>query len=203
MSRELLLNCPSCGALLPLRFRYTKLLTCPSCGVPIFLDDEGTRLVGEQSVLSEEPSLILLNQPFTYHGENYTPIGHIRFGVGRNVWDEWWLLDSDGKGYWLSVDDGDYILEKKVNFTLRIDSFKSLKMDQEIQGWRVTELGHGKCLGFEGELPEVIRVGETHHYAHLSKENGQMLTVEFFDNSKMIFSGKWLDPYEIREALSS
>jgi hypothetical protein len=186
-----------------LHFRYTKLLTCPSCGVPIFLDDEGARLAGEQSVLSEEPSLVVLNQPFTYHDENYTPIGHIRFGVGRNIWDEWWVLDSGGKGYWLSIDDGDYILEKKVNFTLPIHSFKALKMNQEIQGWHVTELGRGKCLGFEGELPEIISVGETHHYAHLSKENGQMLTIEFFKNSKMIFSGKWLDPYEIRGALSS
>ncbi len=196
-------HCPSCGVALPLQFRYTKLMTCPSCGVPVFLDDEGARLAGERSVLVEEPSLLKLNQPFSYRNELYTPIGHIRFGVGRNIWDEWWLLDGDGKGYWLSIDDGDYILEKKVHFTLKIHSFASLKIDQEIQGWKVTELGHAKCLGFEGALPEVISVGETHHYAHLSKENGQMLTVEFFNDSTMIFSGTWLDPYEIRESLSS
>ncbi|MEA2110495.1 MAG: DUF4178 domain-containing protein [Campylobacterota bacterium] len=196
-------NCPSCGDNLPLHFHYSKLAQCSSCGSHIFLDDEGARLAGEQSVLPNTPSLIALNQVFTYNYENYTPIGHIRYGAGRNRWDEWWVVDSNGKGLWLSIDDGDYILEKEVNLTLPTYSFKSLKLGQDIDGWTITELDEGTCLGYEGELPEVVEVGEMHYYAHLSKKSGVMLTIEFFANTKKFYSGKWLDPYEIRKALSS
>jgi predicted RNA-binding Zn-ribbon protein involved in translation (DUF1610 family) len=195
-------NCPQCGDILPLHFSYSKLAQCRSCGAHIFLEDQSARLAGEQSVLSLEPSLIVLHQPFTYNKQTFTPIGHIRFKAGRNVWDEWWCVDN-AKGYWLSVDEGDYILENEIRFSLPLYSHKEMALHQEIKGWTVTELDEGVCVGYEGELPELIEVGETHHYAHLSKSYGEMMTVEFFGNTKKLYSGKWLDPYAIRKALSS
>ncbi|MEA1920669.1 MAG: DUF4178 domain-containing protein [Campylobacterota bacterium] len=199
-SREI--NCPQCGDKLPLHFAYSKLAQCHSCGSHVFLDDEGARLAGKQSVLSQEPSLLSLHQPFVYNHQSLTPIGKIRFGAGRNIWEEWWCVDSK-KGYWLSIDDGDYVLEEEVTFSLPLYSHKEIRLDQEIKGWRVTEIDEGRCLGFEGELPEVVEVGETHHYAHLSKSYGEMMTVEFFGKTKKLYKGKWLDPYEIRKGLSS
>jgi DNA-directed RNA polymerase subunit RPC12/RpoP len=200
-SREI--NCPQCGDILPLHFSYSKLAQCHSCGAHIFLEDDGARLAGEQSVLSQEPSLIILNQPFIYNNKTYTPIGHVRFSVGRYIWDEWWIISQGANGYWLSVDDGDYVLEKEITFNLPIYSYKEIKLNQKIKGWSVTEIGEGKCVGFEGELPEIIEVGEIHHYAHLSKAHGDMMSVEFFGKTKKLYSGKWLDPYEIRKALLS
>jgi len=200
-SREI--NCPQCGSTLPLHFTYTKLAQCPSCGSHIFLDDAGARLAGEQSVLSQEPSLISLNESFSYAHKVYTPRGHVRYKFKRFIWDEWWLSDRNGNGYWLSVDDGDYILEKEIPFDLPIYSFKKIKLNQEIQSWSVTELGEGECLGYEGELPEFLEIGEKHQYAHLSKTDGEMMTIEFFGKTKKLYSGKWLDAYDIRKALSS
>lgn len=196
-------NCPQCGDVLPLHFRYSKLAQCGSCGSHIFLDDEGARLAGEQSVLSLEPSLITLDQPFDYEDKSYTPIGHVRYQVKRYFWDEWWLVDTNANGSWLSVDDGDYTLEKEVDFKLPLYSFSEIKLGQKIDGWHVTELGEGSCVGFEGELPTIIEVGETHHYAHLSKSNGSMMTVESRGKNKSAYSGNWLDPYDIIKALSS
>jgi ribosomal protein S27AE len=203
LKSERKINCPQCGDILPLHFAYSKLAQCGSCGAHIFLEDDSVKLAGEQSVLSKEPSLILLNRPFSYHNKIYTPIGHVRFKVDRYIWDEWWLISDSGYGYWLSVDDGDYILEKELDFTLPLYSHKEIKLNQEIKGWRVTEIGEGECIGFEGELPEIIELGEKHHYAHLSKSDGEMMTVEFFAKTKKLYSGRWLDPYEIREALLS
>lgn len=196
------INCPQCGDELPLHFRYSKLAQCSSCGAHIFLEDEGARLAGEQSVLSTEPSLIMMNQPFTYDRKTYTPIGRVRFSIGRNFWEEWWLVDTNGNGYWLSVDDGDYILEKEVPFKLTLYSFNDIELGRDIEGWRVTELGEGTCLGFEGELPEILEVAQMHRYAHLSKPDGSMMTVEFSGKTKKLYSGIWLDPFKIRKALS-
>lgn len=196
------INCPQCGDIMPIHFSYSKLAQCSSCGSHIFLEDEGVRLAGEQSVLSLEPSLVELNKSFAYGSKVYRAIGHIRYGAGQNIWDEWYIVDRNSNGYWLSIDDGDYILEKEIKFTLPIYSFKELKLDKNIDGWIVSELDEGKCLGFEGELPELVEVGEVHHYAHLSQKDGRMLTVEIFSKTKKLYSGRWLDPYDIRKALS-
>jgi len=195
------INCPQCGDRLPLHFRHSKLAQCPSCGAHIFLEDESVRLAGEQSVLSEEPSLIVLHRVFDFDGRTYTPIGRVRYSYGRSFWEEWWIVDTNANGYWLSVDDGDYVLEKEVKFNLPILEFNRLRLHAQVGGWRVTELGSGSCIGFEGELPEIVEVGEEHQYAHLSKEDGSMITVEFFGKEKRLYRGTWLDPYEITEAL--
>lgn len=195
------INCPQCGDILPIHFSFSKLAQCSSCGSHIFLEDESARLAGEQSVLSLEPSLVQMHKSFAYGDKVYTVLGHIRYGVGRNVWDEWWITDRNSNGYWLSVDDGDYIIEKELKFTLSIYSMKDLTLDKEIDGWLVTEIGEGRCLGFEGELPEIVEVGEVHHFAHLSRDNGKMMTVEIFSKTKKLYRGRWLDPYDIREAL--
>jgi len=196
------INCPQCGDILPIHFSYSKLAQCSSCGSHIFLEDEGARLAGEQSDLSLEPSLVELNKSFTFASKTYRAIGHIRYGAGRNSWDEWYVVDSNRNGYWLSIDDGDYVLEKEIEFNLPIYSHKDLVLGKKIDGWTVSEVDEGICLGFEGELPELVEVGEVHHYADLSRTDGRMMTVEIFNKTKKLYRGRWLDPYEIRGALS-
>jgi hypothetical protein len=191
------IECPQCGYPLPIYFRYSKLAVCPSCKSTIFLEDESARLSGKSSVLSEEPSLLKLYRPFSYDRRGFTPVGHIRYRSGRFAWDEWRLVDNRGKEWWISVDDGDYILEKKVPFSLEIDSFETLRLGSEVGEWRVTELGEGICEGFEGEFPNIVKEGERHRFVHLSGKGRIMLTAEFFDDVKELYEGRWIDPYEI------
>jgi len=194
-------NCPQCGYPLSLKFKYTKLIKCLSCKSDIFLDDETVRLAGKSSVIADIPSLLILYKSFGYAGSFYTPIGRIRYRSGRFVWDEWWIIDENNDGLWLSIDDGEYVLGKEIKFDLDITNPKTVKTSDNIKGWTVTETGEGICEGFEGELPEIITIGEAHHYIHLEKDNGAIMTAEFFGNEKKLYSGKWLDPYQIRRAL--
>ena len=194
------INCPQCGDALALHFRFSKLVHCASCGSDIFLDDEGARLAGEQSVLAAFPSLLELHTPLRYEHKIYTPIGHIRYETERYSWDEWWVHDQNDNAYWISVDDGDYIVEKEVPFSLPVYSFNDVHLGDEIEGWEVSEMGEGVCKGFEGELPEVVALGEKHHYAHLSKPDGEMMTMEFFNNTKKLYKGRWIDPYALYKA---
>ena len=194
-------NCPNCGDTMPLEFHYAKIAQCKSCGSHVFLEDDAVRLAGKQSVLSEEPSLIKMHESFSFGRNSYTPVGRIRYSYGRSFWEEWWVLDASHKGYWLSVDDGDYVLEKESTLDLPIRSHTELRLHDSVKGYQVTEIGSGECLGFEGELPEIIEVGEVHHYVHLSKENGSMMTIEFFAGAIKYYKGEWLDPYDFRKAL--
>jgi len=190
-------NCPQCGDLLDIRIQYSKLVKCQSCGSSIFLEDDSAKLIGKSSVLSPEPSLIKLHTPFNYEGKSYLPLGKIRYSYGRGIWEEWYLHDDDNNEYWLSVDEGDFVLEQKASLGLSSVEFKNLKVGKIYRGYLVEEKGYGKCVGFDGELPELIEIGQVHQYVHLGKGYGSLATIEFFDGKKETYKGSWIDPFKI------
>ena len=194
------INCPQCGNALPLNFRYSKLVVCDSCDSTIFLEDDAVHLAGEQSVLSEEPSLLQLKQPFTYKNQTFLPVGHVRYRYGRGFWDEWWLIDNGGEGLWLTVDEGDFAFEKEIKPPNNI-SFDNLTLDKNLNGWIVTERGQASCEGFEGELPELLIKGDKFNYVDLSKKDGKLLSLEFSDKGIKAYQGRWVDPFEIQVAV--
>ena len=196
-SREKEFNCPQCGYLLSIHFKFSKLVKCYSCGSSIFLEDDSAKLIGKSSTLSAEPSLIKLHSPFRYEGKSYLPLGKIRYSYGRGFWEEWFLKDDENQEFWLSIDEGDFSLEQKRSFSYKFKSIDTLVIGNVYGGYIVEEKGFGECVGFEGELPENIEIGEKHYYAHLSKGNGILATVESFDNKVVTYMGRWIDPFKI------
>jgi len=191
-------NCPQCGDALDIHFKYSKLVKCRSCGSSIFLEDDAVKLIGESSVLSPEPSLIQLHKPFNYRGHHYLPLGKIRYSYGRGFWEEWFLKDEKNKEYWLSIDEGDFVLQEKVKLSLPFKSSSSFTVGTKYGKHLVTEKGQGRCVGFEGELPNEVHFGEIHQYVHLSEGHGKLLTLEMSDNETETFRGNWIDPLEIK-----
>ncbi len=192
------IHCPQCGVLLPLYFKYTKLIQCDSCKSTIFLEDEGSRVAGDSSVLSEEPSIIVLNQAFFYQQTSYIPIGVIRYSYGRGYWEEWWIKDSSSNAYWLSVDEGDLVLQQETDTLLSLEAFDTLYVNDSIQdGWIVTEKGVATCEGFSGALPKVVKKGSQYHYLHLSGKDGKLQTIEKVDNNLETYIGEWISPFDI------
>lgn len=194
------INCPQCGAPLPIYFAHAKLAQCGSCGSSIFLEDEAARLAGYSSVLAPEPSLIKLNTPFTYDRKNYFPMGMIRYSYGRGFWEEWWVKDDSDEEWWLSVDEGDIVLEKLVenedDISLFQDTLIGAKAGKE---WIVTEIGEGSCEGFTGSLPERITIGQKHKYIHLSGYKAKLKTLEVDATGMRTYIGKWINPFDIKE----
>jgi ribosomal protein S27AE len=195
---EKTINCPQCGDGLDILFKWTKLVACPSCKSTIFLEDDGTLKIGEESTLSPEPSLIRLRDPITIDNRNFLPIGKIRYSYGRGFWEEWFLKNERGEAYWLSIDEGDFVLQKKANVKLPFDTPLSVHVGQKYGNYLVTERGTGKCVGFEGELPEPIKLEQSHFYLHLSQGGGKLLTVEATARETTTFVGEWIDPLSIK-----
>jgi len=137
-------NCPQCGDALAIHFKYSKLVKCRSCGSSIFLEDDAVKLIGESAVLSPEPSLIQLHQPFNYRGHHYLPLGKIRYSYGRGFWEEWFLKDSRNKEYWLSIDEGDFVLQEKVKLSLPSQQPSSFTIGTKYGKYLVTEKGQGR-----------------------------------------------------------
>jgi hypothetical protein len=128
----------------------------------------------------------------------------IRYSYGRGFWEEWWLKDESNNEYWLSVDEGDMVLEKEVKGTMTPELFRGLKigayMDDE---WMVTEVGEGECMGFSGSLPKIITKGDKHQYVHFSGKAAKLRTIELHTSKKqeksiITFEGVWIDPFEIK-----
>ena len=198
-SIEKTINCPQCGYLLPLYFRWTKLVQCPSCKSSIFLETLGAKVVGEASELSPEPSLIKLHEPIQIETKTYLPLGKIRYSYGRGFWEEWFLRNRNGKEFWLSVDEGDFVLESKIATPDKLKDFDKITLNQKFGNYIVTELDEGECVGFEGELPKKVTIGDTHRYAHLSGVGAALMTVESSIEGVEVYSGRWIDPFRIKK----
>jgi len=190
-------NCPQCGDRLALYFKYSKLIKCQSCGSSIFLEDDAVKLIGESSVLSDEPSLLQLHKPFKYRKKSYLPLGKLRYSYGRGFWEEWFLKDENNREFWMSIDEGDFVLEEKMKLSLPFSNYNKFSVGKNYGKYLVTEKGEGRVVGFEGELPKSITLREKHHYIHLSEGMGKLITIEFSDNNTETFKGEWIDPLEI------
>jgi hypothetical protein len=186
----------------PHHLQYAKLVVCPSCQVSLFLEDDAVKNAGERSVVAQDPSIFSLGVPFTHHHTTYMPHGRIRFDYGSGYWDEWWVNSDEGEGLWVSVDEGDIAVERPLSLNGAAPAFESLSVGNTItvgdHKLTVTEKNTAECIGFEGELPEIISVGERHNYVHLSGPRGLLLTVEYTDDETLVFKGLWIDPFEVK-----
>lgn len=201
-----IINCPQCGNELPLTFRHAKLTVCTHCDSTIFLEDEAVKLAGQQSVLSQNPSLLQLGTPFTYRKQSFTPVGKIRYAYELGYWEEWWALGNDGRGFWISIDEGDFAFEKPIELdTIDTPQVENLSLGQKVtlfnDDWQVTEIGKGTCEGYEGDLPKIIRVGEVVPYVHLSGMSGQLITLEYVNKTVNAYKGEWVDPFDIKSSV--
>jgi len=200
------LNCPVCGAAVPSRLAYAKLLVCEHCNTSLFLEDEMVRNVGEKSALTEVPSILEIGRRFQYRNWLFEPYGRVRFDYGDGFWDEWWVVLDSGQGRWVSVDEGEIAVESPLDdereLLDRPPDFDSLRIGRKVSfanlELTVTERNEATCIGVQGELPEVIRPGDKHRYAHLSGPRGVLLTLEFFDDRFKAFKGVWIDPFELQ-----
>ncbi|MCH9741426.1 MAG: DUF4178 domain-containing protein [Epsilonproteobacteria bacterium] len=196
---EKTINCPQCGYSLPIHFKWTKLLQCESCKSSIFLEDEGAKVIGEASTLSPEPSLVQLREPIRIDKKTYLPLGKIRYSYGRGFWEEWFLKSENNREFWLSIDEGDFVLESKAKITLPFHNIDKLSVGKRYGKYVVTEMGEGECVGFEGELPENIAIGDLHRYAHLSEGGTSLMTVEASSKEMKVFRGNWIDAFSIEK----
>jgi len=197
---EKTINCPQCGDELPIYFKWTKLVECQSCKSSIFLEDDSVKFIGKASTLSPEPSLLELRVPISIEDKIYTPLGKIRYSYGRGFWEEWFLIGGKHHNleFWLSVDEGDFVLESKANIVLPFKNIERLSVGKKYGKFVVTEIGEGECMGFEGELPEPIAIGDIHKYAHLSEGGSDLMTIESSSDEIKIFRGNWIDPFSIK-----
>jgi Domain of unknown function (DUF4178) len=209
------MHCPNCGDLVSPAIKRVKMITCASCTTTLLLEDAGLRLAGEQGVLHDVPMLFGLGDtlriakpsyevPGATMGPSttrYEVLGHARFSYGRGTWDEFWAIDGQGAPVWISVDEGDLILQRllaradwpKYDGYLRLGS--SLKYN--IEAFRVEEIGTGTCIGLKGSFGHQLTVGESYQFLNLQGDEARVLSAEIQGAQREWFIGHWVDPFDV------
>jgi hypothetical protein len=196
------MHCPNCGDLVSPAIKSVKMITCASCTTTLLLEDAGLRLAGEQGVLHDVPMLFGLGDHLRIGKASYDILGHARFSYGRGTWDEFWAIDGQGAPVWISVDEGDLIVQRilaradwpKYDGYLRLGSTFLYKAEE----FRVDEVGTGTCTGLKGSFGHELTVGESYKFLNLQGEDGGVLSAEIQGAQYEWFIGHWVDPFEVK-----
>lgn len=205
------LNCPNCGGALQAQFQFSKLIVCEYCSSNIALKDDALKTLGTSAALTPLPSILTLHQHIVLDKQGYTPIGQLQYayGNGRGLWEEWWAITDEQQGVWISIDEGDIVIQSPIDVGIKKPLTKVRIGDKIIDDrpqYKVTEYGIATLQAFAGELPEYVEIGSKHHYVHAESKRGELITLEQDAPDDMgnkgkagidAYAGKWLDPYDI------
>ncbi len=196
------LNCPVCGAAVPVRIQFVKLAVCEHCKTTLFLQDDAVKHVGKKSMLTQMPSIFELSKRYQHRSWTFETCGRIQFDYDGGMWDEWWVVSPNGENKWLSVDEGDIVLEAPFEGTDKLADFDQINVGQEVKiDGRlliVTEKNTSRCIAVEGQLPDLIFPGKVHNYIHLSGPNGTHYTFEYVNKRVKAYKGVWIDPFDVK-----
>ncbi|CUH88898.1 hypothetical protein PH5382_02842 [Phaeobacter sp. CECT 5382] len=195
------LHCPNCGALVSPAVASVKMITCTSCSTTLLLQDGGLRLAGRQGVLHDGPMLFGLGDTATIAGIDYHILGQARFSYERGSWDEFWATDTVGAAFWISVDEGDLILQRSLSRQdwPKYDGYLSLgsTLRHRDEEFTVAEQGDGTCTGLRGSFGHALSVGESYRFLNLQGEDGSVLSAEIEARQYEWFLGQWIDPFDV------
>lgn len=192
-------NCPNCGDSLPAAFNAAKMCTCPSCDTTLVLDGAHLQNAGTSGQMHDFPTLLKLGQSIHIKGHDYQVLGHVRFDYGRGWWDEFWVEGTDHR-VWISVDEGDVILQRPIPRNDCPANTKPPKLGDTVtaerRNYRVTEASSAICIAVRGHFSEILKIGSQYDYVNCTGENGNLLSGEFSEGAPDWYLGAWLDPFE-------
>ncbi|MDJ1503959.1 DUF4178 domain-containing protein [Xanthocytophaga agilis] len=161
------LNCPSCGAMLELKYRHSKMVVCKYCGQTSYLNVDSLFTVGSPIVLVDYGSVLSVGKRGKIKNKPFEVVGRLRFDYEDGFWDEWLLIMDNEAEIWLQEDEGEFVLFRKKNLSdppqytsLVVGSITAIETDDVF----LTEKNKAVINGGEGELPFQVVAGEKADY---------------------------------------
>ncbi|WP_425074557.1 DUF4178 domain-containing protein [Sagittula sp. S175] len=175
--------------------------TCPSCDTTLYIEGERLLNAGSAGEMHDGPQLFAIGDIVKLGHKAWEALGHARFSYGRGWWDEYWCEDPRGNGAWISVDEGDIVIQFEIpdaqrpGFTTESPLGHSFQWQNE--RFRVIETGRGECSALRGAFGERLLVGESFTYANAQGDHGTLLSCETDATGSGWFTGEWHDPFEV------
>ncbi len=203
------LNCPSCGAPVELKYRFSKMAVCGYCGQSTHLTNENLEAKGDSTPLTDYGSKFSVGQEISLKGEKFEIVGRIRFTYPSGFWDEWFLINDKNPEteYWLQEDEGDYILFGRADDSgISFPDFTSTQVGSTQQyadeAVFVSEKNTAEIMGGEGELPFQVVKGEQANFIDgIVVGKGTPVSYEYLPKETLLYVGfeVQLDDISIRK----
>lgn len=194
------INCPSCGASLPLRYHATKTITCRYCGQSSFLENKVPVPKGVKTTLADYGSIFAVGKTGKVQGQAFEVLGRLRFAYEDGFWDEWLLLIG-GREHWLQEDEGEFALYVKSALQHAPPAFDAVEVGKniELNGKHtfVTEKNRSEILACEGELPFEVITGQKAAYIDGIAPGGLPVSLEYMPDETAFNTGKVVELEEI------
>src|SRR5256714_6707679 len=192
-------SCPACGATVIFKTGSSVVVVCESCNSVVARTDGGVEDAGKVSDVVESGSPLDVNLRGVYLGVAFELTGRAQLGhAAGGFWDEWYAAFSDGRWGWLAEAQGRFYLTFQIQVPApnALPSFDSLQLGQPV--WAVpaqpppvvAEKGTARMLAAEGEIPYLVKPGETYAYADLSGHGGAFGTLDYGEQPPLVFVGR-------------
>lgn len=195
----MMLTCPNCGTRVPDQIGLVTMMTCASCDTTLFLDGANLRAAGQSGEMHDSPTLFGLGDTVKLGRNRVTIMGHARYSYGRGWWDEFWGTDQREKGLWISVDEGDIVVQRPLEKALGVPTGAKVgtAFEYDHEHFRVVETGEAECVAIRGAFGETLLVGERYRYLNAQGDDGSLISAEVAPDGTTWFIGRWHDPFEI------
>jgi hypothetical protein len=185
-------QCPSCGAPIEVKNRFSKVLVCAYCSTHLRITGDGFDATGKHPKLAEFPSLFQVGARGTILGKPFTAMGRMRYSYTGGHFDEW-FLEFDGGTAWFTEDEGTYSLYTEVEDAIEFPDITTVRAGQNVQigdkKVMVKEKGTAEVAGAEGELSFYIEPGTKVVYMDGVSE-GKKVSIEATDDEIELFTGR-------------
>lgn len=197
------MNCPSCGAALPVRSAAMPYVTCGHCQSLVLRDGTSAQDIGKVAVLPYDVSPVELGTVFSVEGRRLSTIGRVRWGWQDGSWNEWLLLAEDGTPHWLGEAMGFFMLTAERPDILELPLARTFVQGDEIAvgstlsvdgiELAVTDVKQANCLGSEGDLPFSTLPGRSMTNIDFRGSGGQALSLQRDADGVTAWLGFWYD----------
>lgn len=199
------LNCPSCGAVLELKYRFSKMAVCKYCGQTTHLVNDTIVSTDVKSTpLVDYGSIFSVGQFVNIKDLRFEIIGRIRFSYPSGFWDEWFLFNANKpeEEYWLQEDEGEYILFERSKEVNNFPDFNGTQIgdlhENKSEKIFVSEKNTAEIKGGEGELPfQVVRGEQANFIDGIVVGKGTPVSYEFLPKETLLYEGSTLELNEI------
>lgn len=177
--------CPNCGAPVEFRSATSASAVCSYCRSTLVRDGDALRRIGRSAELFDDHSPLRLGAAGRWQGVGFTLVGRLQFAYDGGTWNEWHALFDNGRGGWLSEDNGAYVLAFDAPLPADAPAPDGLEPGEQRtvggQPWQVASRQRVRLQAAEGELPAPPRLGAEGWVADLRNTRGEVATLDALD----------------------
>jgi len=192
-------SCPSCGTFLTITHESTVSMVCKRCHAVLEYCAGTLRQVGNAAVVVPTRASVQVGEEGSYNGTGFQLTGHVQLSNEDGAtWDEYYLGFSDGQCGWLAQAQGRLILSFRAPLPegLALPDFEAMQLNTKMQlmpglpGVSVVEKGQARVEAASGQMPYLLRPGETYPYVDFAAMNGGFASLDFSTDPPDLFVGR-------------